>query len=933
MKTKYLLIAAFAVLAIAFVGASSFESEDSDAASYGSASNPVSSLSMTAKQLQSYSDVYIYNGSSVSVTATEDDAGWIYCTSVSSGFGLTRSPASLTPGYSGTPYNVSGTLTSTGNCTITIYGEYQPDLPDPDYTVTVTLHVVSSVTNYNVSIRANPSAGGSVSTTSLSVPSGTSVSATANRLTIGYTTITATAASGYHFSYWSKSSGTITGNTTIYAYFAADTTYYNVSFYATPSAGGAVSPSSLSVAAGTTYSANGPVLTVGNINVTASSAVGYSFLRWSLDGNTATSGTINSSKTFVAVFQSSTVEFDVGVYSGSTGTGTVKLVDVTSETTLYESSAVGPHTVSIPRGHQIYVQATPDAGMGFNGWMDGSSLIETDNPWYGTATDALSDIQALADFYDTSIIKTVNFSMTPANGGTLSDTEISVNSGTAYTVTDSSVTFGDVTVSVTPAPGFTFLRWSVDGETATSGTITDNTLFVAVLQSDSVEMDVGVYPGSSGSGTVSVYDVTDDRTIYESSAVGPNTVAIPRGHEFYILAIPDDDSGFFGWIDGVRVIETDNPWYGTATDAIGDLQALARFSIPEVHWTNDNFNGRVDILFKFEPDSQIHTMTMSLFAPETADHKTTWTEIGKALTITLDPISHRIIAEVTGMNPAIYRIGSWNTYLISIDTEDGNVSVTPVRTFASFTDFTLSDRQTHTILDFSETVKDVAVKTILHSDGGPQPNHVRFSVVDTWPFLDSYGVLLSNPTINMFDYFPQFDSIRVNFYSFAIFGDSITINGITYPVTDGKVTVTYVTDDGKNYLPEVMPNQDPKNRTFDLTNIYVTFSDDGHAYLTFADKRFTIDLGQYQPGDWTISMAGTWYFATMAYEPYTGYEKSLSGWKTLPTTSANEMLLIFLGVLAVAFAAVAIHVKRSGFGIVDLIIIGSAALVAFILLG
>lgn len=352
-----------------------------------------------------------------------------------------------------------------------------------------------------------------------------------------------------------------------------------------------------------------------------------------------------------------------------------------------------------------------------------------------------------------------------------------------------------------------------------------------------------------------------------------------------------------------------------------------------VYWSNGNYNGRVDILYKFESPAQAHIMSMNLYTPTTADHRTTWTDTGKDLSVTILPSNHRITASVTGGSSSTYNIGTWNTMLISIDTEHGNVSVTPVKTFTDFTDFTLNDRMKKTVLDFSATITDAAIESIAHSDTGDQANRARFSVVDTWPFLDSYGVILQDPSLNFHDYFPQFDSIRVNFYSFALFGDSITINGITYPVTDGKVTVTYVSDDGNNYLPEVMPNRDPTTRTFELNNIYVTFSDDGHVYLTFNDKHFTLDLGLFQPDQWVVSMAGTWYFTSMAYEPYTATEKSLSGWKTLPTTSANEMILIFLGILCVAFAAVAIHVKRSGFGILDLIIIGSAALVAFLLLG
>ena len=129
-----------------------------------------------------------------------------------------------------------------------------------------------------------------------------------------------------------------------------------------------------------------------------------------------------------------------------------------------------------------------------------------------------------------------------------------------------------------------------------------------------------------------------------------------------------------------------------------------------------------------------------------------------------------------------------------------------------------------------------------------------------------------------------------------------------------------------------MPNAKVQTRTFNLDNIYVTYQDN-HAYLTFVPERFTLDLGSYTTGSETISMSGLWYFASMVYEPYTVMEKHLSDWKTFPETSSAQMLLIFIAILIVAGAFVALHIRRSGLGWIDLAIIGCAAVVAFIMLG
>lgn len=731
-------------------------------------------------------------------------------------------------------------------------------------------------------------------------------------------TMRATPSSGYRFVNWTFDGGTQTANPYSYTitsvmlghnvtYTAnfepsSSPTTYTVSFAPSPTGYGTVSRNAIvSIPSGSAISVSGNTVTINGITVTATAAdpsgeYVYTFTGWS-----NTSGTVTANRTISANFTKSVGSTVVTVNSSGNGTAT------------------GGGTYYL--GDTVTLTATPADGYVFTNWTSsgpGGSGTHSGNPLcYEVTTMMLG----------TNVTYTANF--TEAPGATVivdSSGNGTASGGGTFYLNDT------VTLTATPDEGYMFVSWTSSGPGG-SATHSANPLIYSITE---------FMLGTTVTFTVNFEEIAYAMVIVDSSGNGTAT----GGGSFYLYdtvtltATPDDGYKFVSWTSsgpGGSGTHMANPLTYDITEFMLNTTVTytANFALDDgkTYWTNDNFNGRVDVLFKFAADSKMHTMTMDLYTPTTADHATTWTDTGKDLFVEMDPATHRITVSVTGAESRTYNIGNWNTYIISIDTEHGKVTVVPVKVFASFTDYTVNDRQMHTILDFSDVIEDAAVLHIRHNDVGNQANRARFSVVDTWPFLDSYGVLLSNPTINMFDYFPQFDSIRVNFYSFAIFGDSITVNGITYPVTDGKVTVTYVTDDGKNFLPEVMPNQDPKNRTFDLTNIYVTFSDDGHAYLTFADKRFTIDLGQYQPGDWTISMAGTWYFTTMAYEPYTGYEKSLSGWKTLPTTSSNEMILIFLGVLAVAFAAVAIHVKRSGFGIVDLIIIGSAALVAFLLLG
>ena len=163
---------------------------------------------------------------------------------------------------------------------------------------------------------------------------------------------------------------------------------------------------------------------------------------------------------------------------------------------------------------------------------------------------------------------------------------------------------------------------------------------------------------------------------------------------------------------------------------------------------------------------------------------------------------------------------------------------------------------------------------------------------------------------------------------------SITINNTTYVLNGSKVTVQYVSDGQHNYLPSVMPNETVKTKTMDLSNIYVTFDNNtGHVELTFVDDRFTIDLGAFQPSQWTISMQGVWFFTMMVYEPYTAYEKTLSDWKTMPDIPGSMIIMIFIGLLVVLTAAVAIYSGKKSLGLVSMVLIAAAGITAYLLLG
>ena len=221
-RRAFALLAVMLMLATAFAGVSFIAFNDDDSSAYapsgsGTKSDPYTSIDMEADSVDQYfrnNNKYVRAGTVFNIIEHDDGEIDYWVSSVTSGHGLT---ANTNTGV------LSGTLSGTGTVTMVVS---QTDGWGEPGTASYTFTIVAAVTNYTVTISAGT--GGSVSKSSVSVPSGTSISTSGNTLTIGSNTITATANSGYSFSSWSNASGTVTANRTITANFASNG--YTVTF-------------------------------------------------------------------------------------------------------------------------------------------------------------------------------------------------------------------------------------------------------------------------------------------------------------------------------------------------------------------------------------------------------------------------------------------------------------------------------------------------------------------------------------------------------------------------------------------------------------------------------------------------------------------------------------------------------------------------------
>ena len=302
-----------------------------------------------------------------------------------------------------------------------------------------------------------------------------------------------------------------------------------------------------------------------------------------------------------------------------------------------------------------------------------------------------------------------------------------------------------------------------------------------------------------------------------------------------------------------------------------------------VYWSNTYDLGKITMLLQ-APDSvstlQIKTMS------------TSGTVGSDATTVTYNPSIGYLLGNQI--------LGKWAAAELTIDYITKTVTLTGVESVTTMVDYTPSTYSVSTSLTDSPP-------RILMLDG----KQWTLSVNSTTVYMDTYSTVMQDPTLNLADYFANEKFLRLTFESVAYYGDSITVAGTTFPVSDGKISVA----DGS------------RTRSYDLTNTEISW-ENGHVTLSFRNSKTTVDLGDTD--DKAVSLAGDWYFDAAIY---TGHEVTGQEWQWNAGDwdfTQDAFLLIFLGLLLLA----ALVIKATkGLGLLDIVILLCAGLVGFVLLG
>ena len=450
---------------------------------------------------------------------------------------------------------------------------------------------------------------------------------------------------------------------------------------------------------------------------------------------------------------------------------------------------------------------------GYNYYDYGNVIINTDPPQYYVTSDMVTNYKL---YKFTDILSTLTV---PANTTMISITNPS------YPIYDSVVTgpWGNGFYYTVFAGANYYYNWV---NFVTTPTI-DNVQFVRSL-SATINQTANYYPDT---GIVEIYN---------NNGVKTDTIPIS---DFYIGFLPkttnsgtltlSGSGGTYTYSFDITAggVKRQDPFINVVYSTTGTITnvhyaditkgySIKSTNVTNTIWNNEYNNGNIQLLFRAENTPAIYHNDLIV-----GDN-----------TISVDYNTNRYSVTLNGGDPV--DIGTWRNIILDIDMINGELSVIPVRTFNSYTNVELDN----TNIFVGDLVNPAPTNTIQWM---PTSNSLTFNVYSTSVFMDTYGVVMVNPTLNITDYFTNLDNFyQLKLSNISVVGQSMTVNGVTGTVTGNTVTFN--------------------DETVQVKDMTITYAD-GHAYIS--DSHATIDLGTIT--DNTISMSGAWYFITDLMRGYT----------------------------------------------------------------
>lgn len=448
------------------------------------------------------------------------------------------------------------------------------------------------------------------------------------------------------------------------------------------------------------------------------------------------------------------------------------------------------------------------------------------------------------------------------------------------------------------------------------------------IVSNSSDWKYSQYLYNAGAGQIQRYNVYTLNTDYAADSIPTGTIRIAKDT---MVASFEDSSGNYTPLTG-GLADTYLVYGGTTMVSgyvtIGDQATVTYYNAPDpiyldptngitldtssyVRWENGYRTSSIDILFSAPTYSGHYYLSMGFYMDDgngtdynhfvQINHKSTGDLV---LEVGHSNIYH-------GVSWNYYDIGKWRTAIVSMDTLNGTITVTPVIRFDNIYSYTTSEPIT---IDWKADMP--------YQDRWLSPfktmwfqNYATispvFGVLGTDVFMDTYGVVMKDPSVDPYALFPQYsdEGILIDFRSFALYGDSISIAGQRFDVLNGTITLADRTVPLADGLKVYYESQTGKNID-----------------LVVGDVRQTIATTD----DPTISFSGNWYMETDVSHSVTRTVDKVEFDFQNFVFDSNMAILAYMGFLAVGTAVAA---RYTGMSALDLIVVGFAGLCGFVLLG
>lgn len=594
-----------------------------------------------------------------------------------------------------------------------------------------------------------------------------------------------------------------------------------------------------------TFTNNGTTVTTITV---PSTQTGLVFQEWTdVSRNVITTGTMIDETNFYARYLSSTT-YTVNFESNVQGVTLPSSIQVHGGTRYVSNASTGVMTFNDTSDITVNAPTAP-SGYVFSGF----------SPQAGTVNDALV---VTFNYASTAQTCTVNL-VSNLEGVTFSPSSLTMSVGTTATANGYVLTFSDnQTVTAPETEGYTF-RWALATDPYT---ITGNTYLT------------GFYTEVIPTATVSFSTSPDAITTFESITVPLYTEYAAEGN---LLHFYDTDNNVIATVTAPQTVGgyEFRTWHylsGSITSTEASNYASYDFLGSYTYWENGEQNASVSILFALDsPTMKDYNLSFSAnlnhFTGTVSETDSTavFESTGNRVSIAIGSTHHANEYDVT-LTASIYAgsallktytydIGSEKYFIVDLNVYDEYISVSRLSRFNSFTSYTVME--TARVLDWTSDshYDDTTISLMSFTTEGTAP---RQQVVSTSVFLNTYGIVMKDPTLDVNSIWQNDTDIRLNFYSFALYGKSMTINGITFPVTGSTITIPYQLK-GRDYVYDADATN---SKTYNLTNVSFTWQN-GHAFISFNNENRMFDLGEYS--DRVISFEGNWYFTSGWYRSYT----------------------------------------------------------------